>query len=379
MKNLLQVNNRMFLRITATIYLVLMNLQYFLLEGGGVSQVKVVAMCASPIIWLFAVPRISIAFICGVLYLSCLFMSMYLRFDAPRLETLGYSVMFFSTYAVFYNLIYAGAFTKEYFQKLMRFFLWTYIIVLIIQQIASIAGAVIPEINLFYDVGDFRLKVPSLSLEPSHSARIMAAIFYGFVKTTEIIKGRPVTFKDMFGEYRTLTIAFLYAMISMYSGTAIFMLAILLIYFFQRKQQLYFIPIFVILYLFVPDLDYNPVQRAVATSEATLTGEVEEVINADGSAAARVAPVLNALDMDFSDSRTWLGYGTDASKNYGYLSQNATIWTDRGVICYFIGWILVFCCAIKPFFSIPTLIFVVGLAGGLFNVYYCWGVIMIFT
>ncbi|MCI5779183.1 MAG: hypothetical protein MR051_05140 [Lentisphaeria bacterium] len=364
----------------ATFYLILMNQQYVLAEGDQVSNVKVVAMCIAPVFGFFFVPYFSKAVGWGIVYLIWLFMSMYLRFDTPRLETLGYNAMFIGVFMVFYNMVQAGAFTKEFFQKLMRYFLWAYIICLIVQQIVSISlRTEMPWINLYYLPGENITKVPSLSLEPSHSARIMAAIFYGFLKTSELIKGEPVTLKDLFGEYRKLAVAFLYVMISMYSGTAIFMLVLLSFYFFQRRQLFYVIPLFITAFLFLPDVDYDPVQRAVVTSEATLTGDSEEVISADGSAAARVAPVLNAFKMDFSDIKTWLGHGTDAARNAGHLTQENTIWTDRGIICYLIGLLLVFSCAIKPFLSLATLIFVCGLGGSLINVYYVWGMLMTFT
>ena len=366
--------------VIATFYLILMNQQFVAIEGDLVSDVKVVAMCTAPVFGFLFAPHFSKAVGWGIIYLTWLFMSMYLRFDTPRLETLGYSAMFIGMFIVFYNMVQAGAFTKEYFQKLMRYFLWTYIIFLIIQQIVSVGvGADMPWINLYYHPGEDAMKVPSLSLEPSHSARIMAAMFYGFLKTSELIKGEPVTLKDLFPKYWKFMLGFLYAMISMYSGTAIFMLVLLSFYFFQRRQLFYVIPLFITAFLCLPDVDYNPVQRTLVTSEATLTGEAEEVINADGSAAARITPVLNAFKMDFSDIKTWLGHGTDAANNAGHLSEGNTIWTDRGIICYFLGWLLVFNCAIKPFASIATLIFVAGVCGNIINVYHIWGVLMIFT
>ena len=139
------------------------------------------------------------------------------------------------------------------------------------------------------------------------------------------------------------------------------------------------IPLFITAFLCLPDVDYNPVQRAVATSEATLTGDAEEVFNADGSAAARVAPVLNAFKMDFSDPQTWLGYGTEVANRAGYSDERYTIWTDRGVVSYFIGLLLVFSCAIKPFLSLATLLFLCALGGSLINVYYIWGILMTLT
>ena len=50
--------------------------------------------------------------------------------------------------------------------------------------------------------------------------------------------------------------------------------------------------------------------NAVNTINATLTGDVEAVIEADASAASRVAPILNTLNMDFSSEEIWFGRGT---------------------------------------------------------------------
>ena len=125
--------------------------------------------------------------------------------------------------------------------------------------------------------------------------------------------------------------------------------------------------------------DYEPVQRMLVTSEAALTGDAQNVIEADHSAAARVAPFLNAFALDFGDSRTWLGYGTDVALADGHLNEMHTVWTDRGVITYFLGWGLVFSCAITEFLSIPTLIFIVAFGGTVSNIYYIWAFLMIFT
>ena len=125
---------------------------------------------------------------------------------------------------------------------------------------------------------------------------------------------------------------------------AILMLVILSIYFMSKKQRLYMIPVFVLAMSLLFNTDYEPVQRALATSEAALTGDAENVIEADHSAAARVAPILNAFALDFGDSRTWLGYGTDVALADGHLNEMHTVWTDWGVIAYFIGLILIFSC-----------------------------------
>ena len=110
-----------------------------------------------------------------------------------------------------------------------------------------------------------------------------------------------------------------------------------------------------------------------------LGGDPEEVASADHSASFRVNTVINAFKLDFTDSRTWLGYGTDFSIADEEDRSMMTIWTDRGIICYFVGWILAFLCAIRSPFSVMTLLFLIGCRGEVLNVYYIWGSLMIYT
>ena len=155
------------------------------------------------------------------------------------------------------------------------------------------------------------------------------------------------------------------------------MLVILSLYFFRREKLIFIVPILFVLAFIIPDLDYVPAKRTLNISEATLSGDVESVSQADSSGSFRVLPVLNAFKLDFTDTSTWLGYGTDYAKNSGDRDW-ATIWTDRGVISYFIGLILVFTCAIRSPISVMSLIFLLG-CREVSNIYYIWGMLMIFT
>ena len=364
--------------IIATFYLVIMNFQHVPLEGQGVSPLKVAAMLASPLVFLLNF-KMSKAVTWGAVYVVWLFAAMYFQYDNPRLETLGYCAMFVMTYVTFYNLVRGGSFKKEYFQKLLRYFLWTYIVVIVLQQAISVVlRAEVPFLNFYY-VPDDIFKVPGLTQEPSSSARIMGAMFLAFLHTTEFIENKPVTPVYLWKNYRWLTLGFLYAMISMYSGTAMVVLAILAVYFFRGKQLFYVVPLCLLAWILIPQVEYVPTERAMATAGAMLTLDVDEVIVADGSAAYRVAPVLNVLNLDYSDSRTWFGYGTDYSRQYKLNDNEKSIWTDRGVICYIIGILLVFTCAIKPLFSVATLLFLAVAGSSLLNFYYTWGILMIFT
>ena len=366
------------LRNIAALYLVLMCIQYIPLEGWGVSPVKVIAMCAAPLIWLICVPNITRAVVLSIIYLLWYFGTMYLRFDSPRFETMGYHVMFFAMYVTFYNLIYAGALTAEFFLKLVEKFIYAFVIVLIIQQSLSIIGITnVPFLNYYYSINV--MKCQSITLEPSHSARIMGALFYAFLKVSEYKNGEPLSIGDLWHKHRYLICGFLYAMISMMSGTAIVCLAVLSLYFIKSKYLLVAIPLYVAAYFIVPDIVYEPVRRTYDTAEAVLSGDAEEVKQADGSAAVRINPFLSSFDSDFNDPNVWLGHGTDYGISHGYYAKERTIWGDYGIITYFLGLLFVFVCCVKPFFSLPTLMFFLGIGGGVGNISYLWGILMIFT
>ncbi len=52
---------------------------------------------------------------------------------------------------------------------------------------------------------------------------------------------------------------------------------------------------------------------------------------------------------------------------------------DYGFICYTLLLLLIYSCAIYRFFSLETLFFVILMSCTLANVYYSWGIMIIFT
>ena len=370
----------------AGVFLVIMCTQYWPIEGYGTSMVKVPMMCLSPLILLFtlrseASTKVIIA--CGL----CILWKLLVAYFQPlgfRPQTLAYSMAFFFTYMMFYTLVHNGCFTLARARILLESLLWAYIIVLIIQQLYSLAGGgEWALINLSF-ARNHVLKCQSLSQEPSSSGRIMGALFYALLKIWEYQKGKRMGLSDLLKEHWLLTAAFIYSMVSMQSATAMLSLLVLTLYFLSVK---YVIPL-VFLFIFLPVIQEitqsHELDRLLAVVGSTATGDVGEVISADGSAAARIVPMLNLLHADFSDIYLWLGHGIDTGFE---LIQSADGWKyalvgevlDIGLIGYLLSLILVFTCAIRPFISLPTLMFFIGIGGGTGNIAYTWGILMIFT
>ena len=367
----------------ATIYLVMMCVQLVAWEGFGVSKIKVALMALAPLLLIFKVPYMTKATVWCSLYMVVVLFCAYQQ-DYVRFSTLGYLGMFLITYIVYYNLLYKKhAFSLMYFIRLLRIMILAYAICLLAQQAFVLIGIRnFPLINLYNQYYLAIDKLPTWTQEPSSSARILGVLYYAYLKCCEIVEEEKLSLARVFElPHRWITIGFLYAMTTMGSGTAFISLMILAMYFLKTKALWYVVPIFIGLYFTLPLMNIKQLDRAVNVINATLTLDAEEVRRVDGSAASRVVPLLNTLNMDLSKSETWFGKGTIRQEDkYRGMSQKAKIGNidQYGLLSYIVSLIFVFSCCMN-FVSIPTIMFFVGVGGGTNNIAYLWGILMIFT
>lgn len=370
-------------RNIATAILVIMNIQIVFIEGYTISPVKVGIMALMPLVFLLRVPYMSKAVQLGMLYMINIILSALFHAASFRLSTIGYLGMFVITFFTLYNCIYQGVFSLEYFIRLVRTMIYAYAICLVCQQVLILAGIqFMPLVNLtnqhFLSIN----KLPSLSLEPSHTARILGVLYYAYLKCNEYRQGRAVNIKQIFEkEHRWVTLAFLWTMLTMGSGTAFICLGILSLYFMKGAYLLLSIPVFIGVYYTLSFFEVQQFKRASTVVEATLTGNTQNVSETDGSAASRITPMLNTIQaMDFNDLETWFGHGVDYNlqqKRTGGKELIGEI-NDYGLIAYILGVILVFSCAIE-FWSLATIMYFLGVGGGTGNIAYAWGSLMLFA
>lgn len=167
-------------------------------------------MGLSVFIFIFKVPYVSKALIWGILYWSiCLLGASFQEY--MRFSTIGYMGLFIISYITFYNLVYSGSFTFSYFVKLLRSLIMAYGIILILQQIALLLGIhSLPPINLVNQHFLSLTKLPSLSMEPSHSARILTVLMLSYLRCIELANsGVKPSIMTLFKiEHRWVTILF---------------------------------------------------------------------------------------------------------------------------------------------------------------------------
>lgn len=372
-------------RNIATLFLILMCVQYLPIEGYGVSYLKFGAMCFAPLIWLVASPKISKAFVWGGLYFLAILFSGLFNIETFRLSTVGYLLSFVVMFIMYYNLVYCEkVFSFDYFLKLLKGLILAYTITLLMQQAVHLVGIEnLLLINTYSSYGRGFLAGNSLGIEPSHSARIMAVMFISLLRMYEVKWGKEnVTIKRIYADAKWVVLGFLWSMLTMGSGTAFVALAILSLYFMKRQYIFTIVPLVVAMYFAAPYINFEPLQRARIVAETSMTLDADEVRKADGSAAVRVLPLIYTFaELDLLDKDTWFGKGVDAGVDSGLFSSERKIGgiTDYGLLSYIFALILLFTCIIPRLLSIETILAFLLLGLTINNFAYVWGAYMILS
>ncbi len=369
----------------ATFILVVMMTQFDFFEGSEVSLFKVGIMLLTPLVFFIKVPFLSKGFFWGILYISSIsivaFLHSYIRFS-----TIGFLAMYIFTSIVFYNLVYANAFTLEYFIKLLKYIIFAYTICLICQQMFILIGIkFMPLINLNHQHFLSIDKLPSLSVEPSHTARILTAVMFGYLKCSEYKQGTSIKIRQLFStDHKWVTIAFFWTMLTMGSGTAFVGIGILSLYFINWKNAIYIVPLFLTLFTILIQVENKQLNRVVNLAEAITTNNIQSIKSSEGSGASRIVPIINTFTtLDLSNKKTWIGIGTTT------IEHNTTGWRRNdtiissieqyGLLTYLLSLVLIFQCFIRKILSIETLFFILLLGCSLISIYYVWGILMLFT
>lgn len=363
----------------AVIIIVIMITQIVFIEGYGVSPVKVSLMALMPLVFVFKVPYVSKALILGILYLLAIIFSALFHPESFRFSTIGYLGMFVITFITIYNLVHSGAFSLSFFIKFLKWTILSYAICLLCQQLCVLTGIhFLPLVNLSNQPFLAIDKLPCWNIEPSHTARILGVLMYGYIECISFRNGCKFSFRQLFEqEHKWVTYGFLWSMLTMGSGTAFIVLGILSLYFINWRNTLIIAPLLVGLITIGSAMGFEQFDRATSVAEAAMTLDNKTVIKTDHSASYRILPILNTINnLDLTKTEHWFGYGIDTGVSDLSKTMLPGI-TDYGFLAYLCGLFLVFTCSIR-FWSIPTIMFFIGIGGGTGNIAYAWGILMIF-
>lgn len=367
------------LRNFAVFVFVLFCIRYIPLETrAGPSIIKTAASVICCVVFIIKVPHVTKALVMAAIFFLTILLSAIFHMETFRASTLLYLFSFLITFITMYNLVYINkVFSLKFFIQLIKWLILAYTIVLLIQQAFLIVGIkLFPPINLC-QILDRGIGANSLSGEPSTAARTLGILFYSYMECISFRNGFKFSFQQLFEqEHKWVAYGFLWSMLTMGSGTAFIVLGVLSLYFINWRNALLIIPILAGMFYIGSSLGIKQLDRATSAASATLTLDIEQVIEADGSASARIIPLLNTINnLDLSKKEHWFGYGIDAGHTNKMERMLAEI-TDYGFLAYLCGLVLVFSCAIR-FWSIPTIMFFIGIGGSTSNVAYGWGILIV--
>ena len=368
-------------KVLATIMLVLFNIMFVPIEQGPFSPVKITLMGLCPLIFIAKKPIVTKALVLAAIYWVVCYTLSLLKGEM-RFSTLGFLGMYLILYINYYSFIVKGTFTLEYFTKVLKYLIIAYAVVLIGQQMCVLVGLRnMPLLNLQNQFFLSITKLPSLTLEPSHSARILTFTMLGYLRCMEIMKGKRITLQELFSpEQRIVTFSFLWSMLMMGSGTAFVGMGVLSLYFITRKTVIYIIPLIIGMFMLGQSMELKQMDRAVALAEAASTGSAEEAMAADGSGATRIIPVMNVFTKtDVTQLETWIGKKSMEKDKHWWKRTDTKIYDQYGLIAFIISLVFIYSCVIRHFFSIETLLYLILLGFTLGNIYYAWGCLMIMT
>ncbi len=348
----------------------------------------IILMALSPFLFFFKVPIVSKAvwwgaFYWGVCYFSALFNG------NMRFSTLGYMGMFIITFIVFYNFLHKNVLSLDYFMSLLRGLIIAYGIVLILQQIAVLFGIrSLSLINLHESQWLSITKLPSLSYEPSHSARILTVAMLGYLRCIEIRHdGHKPSIIQLFSEeHRATVLLFMWSMLTMGSGTAFIGLGLLGLYFIRwNTTAIYVLPLLMAAFFVGQQMELKNLERAKRISIAMLEGgNAKSIQEADGNASTRILPMVNTITkIDLTSLKDWFGKGTmtkeQARSWWRRDDEKIALVEQYGIVGLLANLIFVFMCVIHRVNSIETIMFVILFSIALVNIYYTWGCMMIFA
>ena len=381
MFNILKINVLFADKVLATTMLVLFNIMFVPIEQGPFSPVKIAFMGICPLIFIAKKPIITKALILGTLYWTVCY-TLSLVKGEMRFSTLGFLGMYLIMYITYFSFIVKGTFTLDYFTKVLKYLIIAYGIVLIGQQLCVLVG--LRNMPLFNLQNQFFLsitKLPALTLEPSHSARILTFAMLGYLRCMAIKKGERITIREWFSpEQRVVTFSFLWSMLMMGSGTAFVGMGVLSLYFITRKTAIYIIPLIIGMFILGQSMEMKQMDRAVALAKAASTGSAEEAMAADGSGATRIIPVINAFTKtDITQLETWIGKKSMEKDKNWWRRTDTKIYDHYGLFAFIISLLFIYSCVIYHVFSIETLLYWLLLGFTLGNIYYAWGCLIIMT
>ena len=282
----------------------------FALGAGNRNLLLIGVMSISPIIIIIYEKFDSNDVVLLLFMASIIIFPLVFHPESMRWSTVLYSCMFCLTFIAYKRLLYGSNFTVYDYQKLLKYLIYAYFGVLLIQQFCVLTGLPIFNISNYDPKTPWKLN--SLAAEPSHSARILPLLMYCYLVAAEIRSGQKYNLKNGMKKDKWVWGTFIWTIITMGSGAAFLFLGVLLLKIIKIRNLTPVIGFVIALVVLSSFLEIKALDRTYKTIEATLSFDEAAIIRADHSASMRIVPFMVLLKMvGFSSINDWFGNGVD--------------------------------------------------------------------
>ncbi|MDA9027174.1 hypothetical protein N9I12_00070 [Gammaproteobacteria bacterium] len=279
----------------------------FALGEGDRNLLLIGVMAISPIIVLLHLKLYQSDLLLILFMVSIVTIPIINQPDSFRLSTVLYSMLFGFTFLAYKRLLYRSNFSIKNYQNLLRYLIYAYFLVLLIQQFSVLFGLPILNINNYLEEAPWKLN--SLAAEPSHSARIVAVLFFCFILVKEMIMQRKYNIGLDLKNDKLVWLSFLWTMLTMGSATAILFAGLILLRLIKTSS---FIAIIIGISLFINFTGIIPFNRIAQLFMAISELDRDVLIAVDHSASVRIVPILIVFEIaNITSVNGWFGYGID--------------------------------------------------------------------
>lgn len=282
----------------------------YALDDRRMNLLLVGVMVCAPTVFLYSMKLGKRGLWLLFLIITMIFCPLLMHPETMRWSTVFYGILYCLFFMVYEVTLKDSSVTKTDYLRLLKYLLYAYFIVLVIQQFCVLFG--LPIFNGSNYVPYEKWKLNSLTSEPSHSAKLMGLLMYCYNVIYFLQKGEKVSFKEAFYENKSVWLAFGWCMITMVSASAILFLLIVLLQFVNKRVLLY---VFCFLSLGITiayHYNFKPIVRVTNIVIASSSLDEHKILEADHSGSLRILPAIQCIkQIDLNTWDGWFGKGVD--------------------------------------------------------------------
>jgi len=282
----------------------------------NLNNLMIYTMFLSPVFYVFYHKRLEWSDASLIVVFLLMLMSNIIHPEYFRISTVLYSGLFFTTFLLYKSLCKTNTITIIQYQKIIKYIIYAYAIVLIIQQLQTALG--LPVFNRIPWAFNEAYKLNTLSQEPSNTLLIMPLLMFSYIKMAEILrKEKRYHFVNDIKKDKYVWLAFLYVCLTCGSFTVFFSLPVFFCYFINRKTLRY-LPFVLFVGLGIGLVAFFVIQKSNTFLLERFTNLLQNTnitagnIGGDSSSSVRTMPfIVFFQSFNFFDISTWMGHGID--------------------------------------------------------------------